>query len=54
MVVVGDRVHVRVLGEPAEVATYRWRISGGRLSFELVEQTPKSSSMLAGLTFEPA
>ena len=31
MVVVGDRVHVRTPGEPAEVATYRWRVDGDRL-----------------------
>ena len=51
MVVVGDRVHLRAPGDQSEVATYRWRISAGRLSFELVARTPQSSPMLAGLTF---
>lgn len=50
--VLGNRVYVRTLGDPGEVATYRWRISGERLTFELVEQTPKSPSLLAGLTFD--
>jgi hypothetical protein len=54
MVVVGDRVQLRTPGDRGEVATYRWRISGERLSFELVDQTPKSASMLARLTFYPA
>ena len=51
MLVVGDRVHLRAPGQRIEVATYRWRISAGRLSFELVEQTPRAPSMLGGLTF---
>jgi len=51
MFVVGDRVHLHTPGAPGEVATYRWRISGERLSFELVDKTPKAASMLAGLTF---
>ena len=51
MLVVGDHVYLWTLGARSEVATYRWRISGDRLSFELVEQTPKAPSMLAGLTF---
>jgi hypothetical protein len=52
MFVVGDRVHVRTPGEPGEVATYEWRIEDDRLSFHLVDRTPKSASMLAGLVFE--
>jgi hypothetical protein len=52
MVVVGDRVHVRTPGDPSEVATYQWRIKGQRLTFELVDKTPKSAAMLEGLTFE--
>jgi len=52
MVVVGDLVHIRPPGDAGEVATYRWRITGDRLTFELVDQTTKSASMLAGRTFE--
>ena len=52
IVVVGDRVHLRALGDPGEVATYRWRLEGDRLSFRLVERTPQSAAMLAGRTFE--
>jgi hypothetical protein len=51
MVVAADRVHVRPPGDAGEVATYRWRIEGDRLSFRLVERTPKSASMLDGRTF---
>ena len=54
MLVVGDRVHLRTPGDPGEVATYHWRISGERLTFELVDQTPKSASMLSDLTFHRA
>jgi hypothetical protein len=52
MFVSGDRVHVRTPGEPGEVATYEWRIDDDRLTFRLVDRTPKSASMLAGLVFE--
>ena len=51
IVVTGDRVHVRVPGDPSEVATYRWRISSETLTLELVDHTPKSPAGLAGLRF---
>jgi hypothetical protein len=52
IVVVGDRIHVRAPGDSVEVTTYRWRISGKRLTFELVDQAPESTSGLAGALFE--
>ena len=51
MFVIGNRVHVHTPGAPGEVVTYRWRISGDRLSLELIDKTPKATAMLAGLTF---
>ncbi len=33
------------------MATYRWEKSEGRLTFDLVEQTPKALSLLDGLSF---
>jgi hypothetical protein len=49
--VAGNRVSVRTSGDAGEVATYRWGRTGGRLTFDLVEQTPKSLSLLDGLSF---
>ena len=51
MFVVGHLVSVHTPGAMDEVATYRWRISGERLSFELIDKTPEAAAMLAGLTF---
>jgi hypothetical protein len=49
--VVGDRVFVRTSGDSADVATYSWERTERRLTFDLVEQTPKSLSVLDGLSF---
>ncbi|MEO6510505.1 MAG: hypothetical protein ABIO16_05905 [Nocardioides sp.] len=49
--VLGDRVFVRSSGDPVEAATYRWQRGGGRLTFDLVEQTPEALSLLDGLSF---
>jgi hypothetical protein len=53
MIVVGQRVILRVPGDPGDVATYAWRISRDRLSFELVDKAPGATAQLAGLTFRP-
>ena len=47
----GHRVHVRPSTDRAESATYRWRIRGDRLTFELVETTPKAALQLESLAF---
>ena len=47
----GHRVHVRTSTDRAETATYRWRIRGDRLTFELVETTPKAALQLESLAF---
>ena len=51
IIVIGNRVSVRTSGDSGEVATYRWEKSEGRLTFDLVEQTPKALSLLDGLSF---
>jgi hypothetical protein len=48
--VFGNRVLVRTTGG-GEVATYRWERSGGRLTFDLIEQTPSALDLLDGLSF---
>jgi hypothetical protein len=47
----GHRVHVRPSTDRAETATYRWRIRGDNLTFELVESTPKAGLPLESLEF---
>ena len=49
--VVGNRFDVRSPLEPREVATYRWRIVGERLRFELRESTPRALTLLDGVPF---
>jgi hypothetical protein len=48
MIVIGDRVLVRVPGDRDEAATYRWRVDGDRLVLRLLERTPKSADTLGG------
>ena len=47
----GRRVHVAPLGDEGELATYRWRIHGDRLTFRLLERTPKAALRLESLKF---
>ena len=47
----GHRLYVRPSTDRAESATYRWRIRGDRLTFELVESTPKAGLQLESLAF---
>lgn len=54
MVVFGDQVLLRTPGDRDDVSTYRWRVAGDRLTFELVRQTPGVRLGLAGLTFRSA
>jgi len=50
--VAGHRVHVRPSGQDdGELATYRWRIAGDRLTFRLLERTPQAALRLEELTF---
>jgi hypothetical protein len=51
MVMVAERVYLWPPGDRDAVATYRWRIVGDRLSFELLEQSPSATATLAGLRF---
>ena len=51
MVVFGDQVLLRKPGDRDDIATYRWRVTGDRLTFELVRQTPAVPLELAGLDF---
>ena len=44
-------MHVTPLGDDAELATYRWRIAGDRLTFRLLERTPEAALRLESLTF---
>ncbi len=46
------RVHVRPSTDRGETATYRWRIRGDRLSFELLEATPKAALRLDSVPFD--
>jgi hypothetical protein len=46
-----DRVTIHSPGDDGELATYRWRISGDRLTFEPVEPFPETAALLAGLSF---
>lgn len=54
MIVRDDRVTIWRLGEDDDFATFRWSISGGRLSFEPLEATPEQAAKLAGLSFRSA
>jgi hypothetical protein len=47
----GQRLHVRPPSNPDELATYRWRIRGDRLTFRLLERTPRAALRLETLTF---
>jgi hypothetical protein len=47
----GHRVHLQPSGGDGELATYRWRIRGHRLTFRLVERTPDAALRLEELTF---
>jgi hypothetical protein len=47
----GHRVHVRPSTDRAATATYRWRIRGDDLTFELVESTAKAGLPLESLAF---
>jgi hypothetical protein len=47
----GHRVYVRPVGDDAELATYRWQITGDRLRFRLLERTAKATLRLEALTF---
>lgn len=49
--VTGHSLYVRPSTERAESATYRWRIRGDRLTFELVESTPKAALQLESVAF---
>jgi hypothetical protein len=49
--VAGHHVDVGSAGQPGEVATYRWRILGDRLRFELRESTPMALTLLGGVPF---
>jgi hypothetical protein len=50
--IAGHRVHVQPSGQGyGELATYRWRIAGDRLTFRLLERTPKAALRLEELTF---
>jgi hypothetical protein len=54
MIVRDDRVTIHVRGSDEELATYRWRISGDRLTFEPVDPTVEAAALLAGLSFRSA
>ena len=50
----GHRLHVTPATGEGELATYRWRIRGDRLTFRLLERTPDAALRLEELTFHRA
>jgi hypothetical protein len=47
----GHRLHVRPPSSDDELATYRWQITGDRLTFRLLERTANAALRLEALTF---
>ena len=49
--IAGHRLHVRPSTDRDESATYRWRITRGRLTFQLLETTPEAALRLESAVF---